>query len=78
MLATILLMLLIVTWLVADLRHQVREKIELQDKLDKFKLPARYILEEPECSNRLIRAMGIANVRIQSRVANQSGGSPPR
>jgi flagellar biogenesis protein FliO len=45
MLAGILLLVLIATWLVADLRNQVREKMELQGQLDTFKLPIRYILE---------------------------------
>jgi len=77
MLAATLVLLLILTWLVADLHNQVREKMELQDRLDTFKLPIRYILEEPECSDRLIQAMGIENVRIQSTDVNQSGGSTP-
>ena len=74
--ATIVLVLVLI-WLVIDLRVQVREKAELQDRLDTLKLPVRYILEEPECSDRLIQAMGIENVRIQSTDANQSGGSTP-
>jgi hypothetical protein len=51
--------------------------MELQGQLDTFKLPIRYILEEPECSNRLIKAMGVENVQIQSMDVNQSGGSTP-
>lgn len=76
LLATSILVLVLI-WLVIDLRVQVREKMELQDRLDTLKLPVRYIIEEPECSDRLIQAMGIENVRIRSTDVNQSGGSTP-
>lgn len=32
-----------------------------------MRIPTRFIIEEPECANKLIQALGIENVRVVSR-----------
>ena len=43
--------------------HGLREDIARSSSM---KLPTRFVLEEPECANKLLIAVGVQNVRVRS------------
>ena len=73
---TLALLVLVVFWMVG-LRTDVAEmeaRQDLSDKLEVLKLPVSFLMQEPECANKLLQEMGIDNVRISERgLSNHSG-----
>jgi len=69
MCAAIFLAIVLLVLTVTNLRHEVSELRDdrgFADKLSALNLPLQFISEEPECSNRLLGAMGIQNVRVRT------------
>lgn len=48
----------------SDKVSQLHKQEDFETKLITFKLPVSYITQEPECADKLLREMGIDNVRI--------------
>lgn len=71
--------LVILSVLILNVFYTIRLSTELKIKIAEVQrdkslpcaaIPTRYILQEPECANKLLRAMNVTNVRVVARDAS--------
>ena len=77
LIVVVVLLILLAIW-AAGLRQglaAIEERRDFENKVDALKLPVRFVIDEPECANRLLEEMGIENVRV--RRLDEANLSPP-
>ena len=81
--ALLVILLLLVVGMAVNLALTVRMLARLaaapsdaeRDTLPCAAIPTRFVMEDPECADKLLRAMNVTNVRIMPR-GNTSARSP--
>ena len=64
LLLVLLLMIAAGIYEVRDMIRALNQSCALAERHEGFQLPTKLILNEPECANRLLEAMGIDNVHV--------------